>query len=184
MRDSASDRQAAQAKPASPPPAAPGEGFKLGAYDVRTSFEVGYRWTSAIDGNEQMYRSQVNLFEGARLFNSYLTMRSTPGTGMFDRLDLSVNNIGDPYDTVRLNMSRMDALPVPGQLPGPELFQLYIQLCQSAPGPGELVSPAQPGRQLPDGRLRVAALPQPQDRAVRGVFPQHGHPARVSPRSA
>ncbi len=106
--DSASDKQAAQAKPASQPPATPAEGFKLGTYDVRTSFEVGYRWTSAIDGNEQMYRSQVNLFEGTRLFNSYLTMRSAPGTGMFDRLDLSVNNIGDPYDTVRLNISRMD----------------------------------------------------------------------------
>ncbi len=104
--DSASDRQAAQAKPASAPPATPAEGFKLGAYDVRTSIEVGYRWNSSIDGNEQMYKSQVNLFEGARLFNSYLTMRSTPGTGIFDRLDLSVNNIGDPYDTVRLNMSR------------------------------------------------------------------------------
>jgi hypothetical protein len=106
--DSASDRQAAQAKPASQPPATPAEGFKLGTYDVRTSIEVGYRWNSSIDGNEQMYKSQVNLLEGARLFNSYLTMRSTPGTGIFDRLDLSVNNIGDPYDTVRLNMSRMD----------------------------------------------------------------------------
>jgi hypothetical protein len=107
--DSASGQQAAQAKPASPPPAAAGEGFKLGPYDVRTSFEVGYRWTSAIDGNEQMYRSQVNLSDGVRLFNSYLTMRSEPCVGWFDKLDLSINNLGDPYDTVRLNMSRMDA---------------------------------------------------------------------------
>ena len=107
--DSAADPQNAQAKPEAQPPAAAAEGFKLGPYDVRTSFEVGYRWTSKVDGNEQMYRSQVNLSDGVRLFNSYLTMRSEPRTGLFDRLDLSVNNIGDPYDTLRLNISRMDA---------------------------------------------------------------------------
>jgi len=93
-------------KPAAAPAAA--EGIKIGAYDVRTEFEVGYRTSPGIKGNDRMYRSQVNLFEGIRLLNSHLSMRSAPGTGLFDRLELSMNNWGDPYNTLRLNMGRMD----------------------------------------------------------------------------
>ncbi len=101
------DKAASQAAPSqAPAPAA--EGFKLGNYDGHVDFEVGYRWSPGVDGNEQMFRSQINLFQGARLLNSNFSLRSTPGTGLFDKLDLSVNNIGDPYSTVRFSLSRMD----------------------------------------------------------------------------
>lgn len=104
--DSNQEKQAAKAAPK--PQAAPSEGFKLGAYDVRTEFEFGYRWNSGIGGNEQMYRSQVNLFKGAQLLRSYVSLRSTPGTGIFDRMELSLNNWGDPYNSLRFNVGRMD----------------------------------------------------------------------------
>ena len=99
------EKQAAKATPA--PQAVPSEGFKLGAYDAHSEFEFGYRWSSGIRGNEQMYRSQVNLFSGAQLLHSYLSLRSTPGAGLFDRMDMSLNNWGDPYNAVRFSMSRM-----------------------------------------------------------------------------
>jgi hypothetical protein len=110
--DKTSKEEKPQAQAAASKPAASGEGFKLGAYDGRTDFEVGYRWSSKIDGNQEMYRSQVNQFQGARLFNAALSLRSTPGTGWFDKLDLSANNVGDPYSSVRFNMSRMDAYQI------------------------------------------------------------------------
>ncbi|MBZ5497119.1 MAG: hypothetical protein LAP85_12005 [Acidobacteriia bacterium] len=100
------EKQAAQAASPAKPVAA--ETLKIGAYDVHSEVEFGYRWSSGIGGNDQMFRSQVNLFEGARLLGSYVTLRSTPGTGLFDRMDLSLNNWGDPYNTVRFNLGRMD----------------------------------------------------------------------------
>ncbi len=101
------EKGAAAAAPQSSPAA--GEGVKLGGYDVHSEFEIGYRWSSKIDGNDQMFRSQVNLFQGTRLLNTYLSMRGEPGIGLFDRLDLSLNNWGDPYGTMRFNMSLVDA---------------------------------------------------------------------------
>ena len=88
--------------------AAAKEPVKVGAYEVHSGFEVGYRYSPGVDGNSEMYRSQVNLFQGARLLGSYLTLRSAPGTGLFDRMDLSLNNWGDPYNGLRLRIGRMD----------------------------------------------------------------------------
>lgn len=107
--DSTSDKKDAEAaQTKAPAQTAPTEGFKLGIYEGHSDFEVGYRWSSGIGGNEQMFRSQVNLFDGARLLDSHVTLRSTPGTGLFDRMDLSLNNWGDPYNGLRFNISRMD----------------------------------------------------------------------------
>lgn len=99
-------QEAAQAAPLAQ--TSPTEGFKLGIYEGHSDVEVGYRWSSGIGGNDQMFRSQVNLFDGARLLDSHVTLRSTPGTGFFDRMDLSLSNWGDPYNTLRFNISRMD----------------------------------------------------------------------------
>jgi hypothetical protein len=85
------------------------EGFKAGVYEGHGEFELGYRWSSGIGGNQQMYRSQVNLFEGVRLLRSFVSLRSDYGSqGLFDRLDFSLNNWGDPYNTMRLDISRGD----------------------------------------------------------------------------
>jgi hypothetical protein len=104
--NSAGGAQPTQA--AAPATPAATDGSSLGPYTFHSQFEVGYRFASGVGGNDQMYRSQVNLYEGARLFNSYVSLRSTPGVGLFDRFDLSLNNWGDPYGTARLNVSRSD----------------------------------------------------------------------------
>ncbi|MGD0309362.1 MAG: hypothetical protein ABSC02_08735 [Acidobacteriota bacterium] len=104
--NSADGAQGSQA--AAPAKPAATDGSSLGPYTFHSQFEVGYRFASRVGGNDQMYRSQVNLYEGARLFNSYMSLRSTPGVGLFDRFDLSLNNLGDPYGTARLNVSRSD----------------------------------------------------------------------------
>jgi hypothetical protein len=88
----------------------PSEGFKWGLYEGHSDLEIGYRWVSDIAGNQDMYRSMVNLGEGPKLLRSNLSLRSNYGSGLlFDRLDLSVNNWGgDPYNTFRLNFGRGD----------------------------------------------------------------------------
>jgi hypothetical protein len=87
---------------------APSEGVKVGAYDARTEFEFGYRYNTGIKGNQEMYRSQVDLFSGMRLLRSYVSLRSTPGTGLFDRMDVSLNGWGDPHNTMQFSIGRMD----------------------------------------------------------------------------
>ncbi|MBP1595893.1 MAG: hypothetical protein H6Q05_1270 [Acidobacteria bacterium] len=102
------DRDKTAQAPVSFQPAAK-ETVKVGAYEVHSEFEVGYRMSPGVDGNSQMYRSQVNLFEGVRLLGSSLSLRSAPGTGLFDRMDLSLSNWGDPYNGLRVRIGRMDA---------------------------------------------------------------------------
>ncbi len=101
----------APAAPATATPASSSEeGFKVGMYEGHGYMEVGYRWVTDVAGNQDMYRSMINLGEGPKLLQSNLSLRSKYGSGgLFDRLDLSINNWGgDPYNTLRLNMSRSD----------------------------------------------------------------------------
>jgi hypothetical protein len=99
---------AAAATPATPQ-AAP-EGFKLGVYEGHSDIEIGYRWVSDTGGNKDVYRSMVNLGDGPKVLRSSISLRTNYGAGtLFDRLDLSFNNWGgDPYNTMRLNLSRSD----------------------------------------------------------------------------
>ncbi len=90
---------------------APGEGFTMGEYTGRMELEVGYRWVSDIAGNGSMYRSMVNLGEGPKLIRSRVSLRAPYGKGQypFDRIDFSMDSWGgDPYNTLRINMSRAD----------------------------------------------------------------------------
>jgi len=107
---SGTDSSKPDAAPQAPAPSTPAEGFKLGTMEGRSEIEIGYRWVSDIAGNRDMYRSMVNLGEGPKLLHSNLSLRSEYGTGkLFDRLDWSMNSWGgDPYNTMRLNVGRMD----------------------------------------------------------------------------
>jgi hypothetical protein len=84
------------------------EGFKLGAYEGHLAFEVGARFASDVRGNNNVYRTMVNLGEGFKLFNADFSLR---GSGkLFDHLDLSTNNWGgEPYSNVRFSMGKSDA---------------------------------------------------------------------------
>jgi hypothetical protein len=83
------------------------EGFKLGAYEGHAGFEIGARVASDVRGNNNVYRSMVNLGEGFRLFNADFSLR---GSGkMFDHLDLNLNGWGgEPYNTARFSMGKTD----------------------------------------------------------------------------
>lgn len=101
------DDAKSQTAAATPPPS---DGFQFGVYQGHSEFEVGYRMVDHISGSQDVYRSMVDLGEGPKLLRSSLSLRSKYGTGgLFDRLDLSLNNWGgDPYNTMHLNMGRSD----------------------------------------------------------------------------
>ncbi len=90
-------------------PQAPAEGFKWGAYEGHAEIEFGFRVLDGF-GNRDVYKSMVNLNQGAELFRSTLSLRSNYGTGkLFDRLDVSIYSMGpDPDKTFRLSASKSD----------------------------------------------------------------------------
>jgi hypothetical protein len=63
---------------------------------ITGSVEIGYRFNGSLTGNEDVYRSVVNLGEGPRLLNLDLSM--SPSLKWIDELTLRANNWGDPYN--------------------------------------------------------------------------------------
>ncbi|HVN79379.1 MAG TPA: hypothetical protein VMW38_10310 [Terriglobia bacterium] len=72
--------------------------------EVTGSIDIGYRWKAGFDGNEDMYRSIVNLGQGPRLLGANLSIADPLGKGKYvDRLQFNANSWGgDPYNTARL----------------------------------------------------------------------------------
>jgi hypothetical protein len=84
---------------ASPQPAPADENWITGSLDL------GYRFTS-IGGDNDVYRSVVNLGQGPRLLGLDFTIVD-PKKRLFDRLDVRANNWGgDPYNTLHVNASK------------------------------------------------------------------------------
>lgn len=83
------------------------EGLKLGGLVTTGSLEFGMRQTF-IGGNQDVYRSQVNLGSGIRLFDASLQSRSPDNVGpIYDYLSYSMSSWGgDPYNTIRLRLER------------------------------------------------------------------------------
>ncbi len=85
-------------------------GDNASGYNVRQSFEVGYRWHS-VGGDQDMYRSTVNYGNGPRLLSSSLSINSLEGHGgLFDQIQLNTLGLGnDPYEsaTLRLEKNRL-----------------------------------------------------------------------------
>ncbi len=98
---------------AQPPVAPTGEpvgstrGDNTVGYNVRQSFELGYRYHS-IGGDEASYRSTVNYCNGVRLLGSSLSMQSREGHGrLFDLLQLNTQGLGnDPYQNASLRLEK------------------------------------------------------------------------------
>lgn len=76
-------------------------------YDVRQSFETGFR-LAEIDGNRGKYRSDVNFRNGFRLLGSSLDLTSKNGKGKyFDSLRLTTLGLGnDPYQFTSLRIEK------------------------------------------------------------------------------
>lgn len=72
---------------------------------VTGTLDFGYRVTS-IGGDNDVYRSVVNLGQGPRLLGLDFTIVD-PRKRLFDHLDVRANNWGgDPYNTVQVNASK------------------------------------------------------------------------------
>ena len=72
---------------------------------ITGSVDFGYRFTS-ICGDNDVYRSVVNLGQGPRLLGLDLTIVD-PQKRLFDHLDVRANNWGgDPYNTLHVNASK------------------------------------------------------------------------------
>lgn len=82
-------------------------GENAGGYNVRQSFELGYRYHT-VGGNEDTYRSMVNFGNGVRLLGSSLSVNSLEGQGrFFDQLQLNTQGLGnDPYQNALFRVEK------------------------------------------------------------------------------
>ncbi len=82
-------------------------GETVGGYNVRQSFELGYRMRS-IGGDEGTYRATVNYGNGIRLLGSSLNVQSLEGHGRyFDQIQLNTLGLGnDPYQYASLRVEK------------------------------------------------------------------------------
>ncbi len=83
-------------------------GENTGDYNVVQSWEFGYRYHTAVGGDEGKYRSDVNYRNGVRLLSSSLTVNSKDGHGKwFDEIVLATQGLGnDPYESVTLRIQK------------------------------------------------------------------------------
>lgn len=83
-------------------------GLTLGGFQWGGSIEAGYRLTD-IDGRDR-YKEVVNLMEGLRLFDFSLWGKNLdPKKGFADYFSFSVNGIGDPFPSGRLEIKKNKA---------------------------------------------------------------------------
>ncbi len=90
------DQQAGASNAAAAQPAASTNNWLTGSLDV------GWRFRTGIAGDVNTYRSVVNLGRGPTLLGANFTL--TPADHRFvDRVDISANAWGDPYNTARVD---------------------------------------------------------------------------------
>jgi hypothetical protein len=106
--DELATARAAVAKP-NEKPDKPDTGRITGNYAVRSSIELGYRWVD-VNGNQDRYRSDVNVRDGFRVLDFSMDARSIDGNGaLFDFLRADVSNAGgdqSQYFSLRMDKTR------------------------------------------------------------------------------
>jgi hypothetical protein len=82
-------------------------GENTSGYNIRQSFELGYRWRT-IDGSDTGYRSMVNFGGGIRLLSTSLSVQSREGHGrLFDQIILNTQGLGnDPYQFANFRIEK------------------------------------------------------------------------------
>ncbi|HYL36661.1 MAG TPA: hypothetical protein VEV17_12175 [Bryobacteraceae bacterium] len=97
---------AAPAAPAAQPaPAAPAQPRASSDNWLQGSIQLGYRWIPNISGSFNSYRSVVNLGEGPKLLDADFTLLN-PSKRVFDRADIHTSSWGDPYNTLRADVTK------------------------------------------------------------------------------
>ena len=93
-----------------PPPPEPTQPPKVLGMESTGTVDLGYRWTAGFRGNDDIYRSLVNLGEGPKLFGANLYFANPSGTNKYiDTLRLNASSWGgDPYNTLRLYAEKKD----------------------------------------------------------------------------
>jgi len=76
--------------------------------ELRLNLDFGYRWRMGFRGSEDLYRSQIDLGQGPKLFAGDLFFAPAAGSNkLLDRLELNLNNWGgEPYNTARVRMAK------------------------------------------------------------------------------
>jgi hypothetical protein len=91
---------------ATTPPAAPPSPVPSTEPDISGWVDVGYRWTSGVNGSLETYRSIVNLGAGPKLFGADFTLID-PKKRVFDTLHVRAAGWGgDPYGTFHLDAGK------------------------------------------------------------------------------
>ncbi|WP_155121191.1 hypothetical protein [Bryobacter aggregatus] len=82
-------------------------GDSFSGYNIRQSFELGYRF-AGIEGNREKYRSDVNFRNGLRLLQTSLSIHSRDGKGRyFDEFLVNAQGLGnDPYQFANLRLEK------------------------------------------------------------------------------
>lgn len=85
----------------------PPRGTNVSGYNIRNSFETGYRFRS-VGGDQSKYQSDVNFGNGLRLLGSSLSINSREGQGgLFDEILLNTQGLGnDPYQFSSLRVQK------------------------------------------------------------------------------
>lgn len=110
-KDTVAEVRPASAMPssASAPPARPSlqEGLTIGGIGLKHTVEFGPRWRD-VSGNEEVYRSHINLGTGLKLLQSSFEASVPESRGrVFDRLSVALDNWGgDPYNTIDLQVKK------------------------------------------------------------------------------
>jgi hypothetical protein len=95
----AQDPAASQAAPAATPTPTPTPGERW----ISGTVDAGWRFTTSVAGDENTYRSVVNLGSGPKLFGVDLTI-VPPKHRFADRIDVQAHSWGgDPYNTARID---------------------------------------------------------------------------------
>ncbi|RMG50553.1 MAG: hypothetical protein D6723_12055 [Acidobacteria bacterium] len=83
------------------------ETIVFGGLRLKNTIEFGTRWRD-FDGNEDVYRSHVNLGNGVKLLSSSFELRAPESGGrLFDSVNLNLDHWGgDPYNTARLRVKK------------------------------------------------------------------------------
>ncbi len=82
----------------------------LGQGRYRFSLDFGYRLVFNESGNQDLYRSQVNLGEGVKLFAAeFRWIAPTGSSGWIDSAEMRMNDWGgEPYNTAQVILSKQD----------------------------------------------------------------------------
>ncbi|MBI4464572.1 MAG: hypothetical protein HY647_07700 [Acidobacteria bacterium] len=80
---------------------------RIGNYDFAGTTSFGYRFLD-LKGNQAKYNQLLNLQEGFRVFDTYLSFQSVEtNQGWFDRFSLSSQNLGgDPFPVIRVQLRK------------------------------------------------------------------------------